>query len=168
MELSWDMQRQMKHMKNPRIFTFALVLILASAGVAEARGVRLWSYQELLDKSDLVVIATVTNTGDTKERIDLPGFDGQHVVGVETKFNVSAVLKGNKEVKDIVLHHYRDDGVIVPNGPTFVAFDSAQKRPLLLFLVREADGRYAPVVGQTDPALGGINVLKNANAEVAQ
>ena len=105
-----------------------------------------------------MVIATPTATNDTKEHINLPGFVGQPVVGVETKFGVSAVLKGDKAVKELVLHHYRYDKMIVPNGPNLVSFDPAKGRTLLLFLVREADGRYAPAVGQIDPELNGFKV----------
>src|SRR5204863_7872698 len=74
--------------------------------------------------------------------------------------NVASVLKGEKTLKDCVLHHYRTaDGTNVPhvpNGPTFVHFatagnSSSPQRTYLLFLIREADSRYAPVVGQTDP-----------------
>jgi len=41
--------------------------------MVSARVVRKWSYQDVLDKSDWVVIATPIATADTKERIDLPG-----------------------------------------------------------------------------------------------
>lgn len=148
-------------MKSHRI-VLCFVLLLISTGAAGARAIRPWSYQELLDKSEVVVIATATATNDTREHIQLPGFVGQPVIGVETKFEVSAVLKGKKEIKDLILHHYRADGVVVPNGPTFVSFDPAKQRTYLLFLVREADGRYAPTFGQADPGLCGINVLASS------
>ncbi len=141
------------------LFVLCSVLLLISTGDVGARFIRPWSYQQLLDKSDVVVIATATATNDTRERIQLPGFVGQPVVGVETKFEVAAVLKGKKEMKDLILHHYRPEGVVVPNGPIFVSFDPAKKRTYLLFLVREADGRYAPTFGQADPGLCGISVL---------
>ncbi len=144
-----------------RCFLVALILFTATT-LAEARAVRLWTYQELLDKADFVVIAVPTAMGDCQERLQsLPG-TRQPVVGVETKFQVSAVLKGEKSTKEFVLHHYRCDGFpcTMPNGPTFITFDPAKKRPYLLFLVREADGRYAPVVGQIDPgACSGISEL---------
>src|SRR5262249_22220311 len=133
------------------------------ARIAAARLVRLWSYQELVDQSDLVVLATAADTTDTKEHIDLPGFAGEHVVGVDTRFNISAVLKGEKTMKNLVLHHYRTvDGANVPhvpNGPSFISFtpagdESLNQQAYLLFLNREADGRYAPAVGQSDPELG--------------
>jgi len=152
--------RQMSVMK---LYLFALcsALLLVSTGIVGARATRLWPYQELLERSDLAVIATPTATSDTQEHIDLPGFAGQRVIGLETRFAVSGVLKGDKTLKDFVLHHYRPgpDGMIVPNGPTFVYFvvsenPSAPRRTYMLFLHREADGRYAPIVGQSDPGLG--------------
>src|SRR5690348_16734638 len=138
-------------------------LLLGSTHLASARLVRIWSYQELLDKADLVVLATPAATNDTPEHIDLPGFPGEHVVGVETRFLVSAVLKGDSTQKQLVLHHYRtadgSDVPHVPNGPGFISFTPAEPPPArprtyLLFLTREVDGRYAPVVGQADPELG--------------
>ena len=134
-------------------------VLLGLTGIVCARCVRIWSYQELLDKSDLVVIGTATTTNNTKEHIQLPGFIGQLVLGVETKFAVSAVLKGNQGTNDLILHHYQADDAAVPNGPDFVSFDPAKKRTFLLFLVREPDGRYAPAVGQADPGLA-IRVLE--------
>jgi hypothetical protein len=151
-------------MKALRFFVLALAVILISTGIVGARMVRMWSYQELLDKSDLVVIATATGTNDTNEHLNnFQGFVGQPAIGVETKFEVSAVLKGDKTPKELVLHHFHADRLTVPNGPGFVSFDPAKKRTFLLFLVREADGRYASAVGQTDPR-DGIKVL-GGNAE---
>ena len=136
-------------MKFPRFF--AAVLLLASTGIVGARVVRMWSDQELFDKSELVVLATPTTSNDTKEHGGHPNRDGQPVIGVETTFEVSAVLKGEKAIKDLILHHYRPDKMELPNAPTFLAFDIKAKRTFRLFLVRQADGRYAPVAGQTDP-----------------
>jgi hypothetical protein len=158
-----DRIRQMSNVKPIRLFLLAAAYLAVSTGIVAARGVRLWSYQELLEKSDLVVIASPTATNDTKEHIDLPGFDGQRVIRVETRFTVSAVLKGDKALRDFVFHHYRTpDGANipnVPNGPSFVSFAPVEnptsvQRTYILFLLREADGRYAPVVGQADPGLG--------------
>ena len=163
--------RQMSHMKSIRPIVLAAALLLVSTGIVGARAVRVWSYQELLDKSDLVVLATATDTKETREHIDLPGFLGEHVIGVDTKFVVSAVLKGDKSQTSIFLHHYRtSDGTNiphVPNGPSFVSFAPAENstlvpRAYILFLVREADGRYAPVVGQTDPGLGVKELVRAA------
>jgi hypothetical protein len=133
-------------MKPLRILLTAAFL-LATAAIVRARAMESWSYQQLLDKSDLVVIATPSTTNDTKEHIDLPGFVEQPVIGVETKFRVSAVLKGDKALKDLVLHHYRANAVELINGPALVSFDPTKKRSFLIFLIREADGRYAPTSG---------------------
>ena len=46
----------------------AVGFLLGLPGIVFARGLRIWSYQEMLDKSDLVVIATPTAINDTKER----------------------------------------------------------------------------------------------------
>jgi len=50
--------------------------------IVGAHAVRIWPYQELLKKSDLVVISAAIATSDAKERLDLPGFVGEHVIGV--------------------------------------------------------------------------------------
>jgi hypothetical protein len=149
-------------MKSVRAIFLAIGVLLVLTEVVGARAVRIWPYQELLEESDLAVIATARATSDTREHIDLPGFVGEHVIGIDTTFAVSAVLKGDKSQTNIVLHHYRtSDGTNiphVPNGPSFVSFAPGEKptlvpRAYILFLVRETDGRYAPVVGQTDPGL---------------
>jgi hypothetical protein len=139
---------------------FAILSLLTLTAIVEARAIATWSYQKLLDKSDMAVIATPTATSDTTEKLkSLAGF-GQPLIGVETKFTVSGILKGDKEMETFVLHHYRDDGGIVPNGPCLVSFDPDKKRTYLLFLVRENDGRYAPTFGQLDPAVCGISVVE--------
>jgi hypothetical protein len=154
--------RKSKTMKPVRPIILATVFLLVSTGMIWARIVQIWPYQKLLDMSDLVVIATPISTSDTKEQTGLPGMAAQPVIGVETGFAVSAVLKGDKALKDIVLHHYRFDKIVAANGPDLVSFVLAEKRTYLLFLVREADGRYAPAFGQVDPGTWGISVLGEA------
>ncbi|HWB59447.1 MAG TPA: hypothetical protein VG733_08145 [Chthoniobacteraceae bacterium] len=144
-------------MKTLRLLAATILLLPGFTGVTGARAVATWSYQELFEKSDVVVIAYPTATNDTKEQI---GIIGQQAMGVETRFAVSVVLKGDKTLKDFILHHYRtpDDVMHVPNGPTFVSFAPVKDPTIpphtfILFLVKEADGRYAPVAGQTDSGL---------------
>ena len=144
-----------------------LVLFATTAG---ARLIATPSHQELLDKSDLVVIAIATLTRETAERTDLPGITqtmpdnktrGFAVAGIETRFQVSAMLKGGKTIKEFILHHYRqavDEPTI--NGPMLAAFEPDKKISHLLFLVREKDGRYAPTCGQADPAYLCIHALR--------
>lgn len=146
-------------MKSVRLLLLILALLVVSSRVAGARAVRIWSYQELLDKSDLVVLATPATTNDTKEHIDLPGLGGEQVIAVEIKFSISIVLKGDKALRNFMLHLYRSSHGTnlshIPNGPSFVSFAPGEgpQRTYILFLLRQDDGRYAPVVGQWDPGL---------------
>lgn len=131
------------------------------------------SYETLLKKSDLVVIATpITKTIDTKERSVLPDIsyqEGTHqnpipTVGEETTFSINLVLKGEPTLKQFVLHHYREanQNAIGMDGPKLVTFDPtdiAKRSSYLLFLVHESDGRYAATGGQTDPGLKSIAAL---------
>src|SRR5215207_9324074 len=98
------------------------LLLLVGVNSAQARAIAKISYDELLEKSDLVVIAVPTVTADTKERATLPGYTGAELIEVETKFTVETVLKGAKPAKEIVLRHYRSGGGIMINGPLFASF----------------------------------------------
>jgi hypothetical protein len=72
------------------------------------------------------------------------------------------LLKGSKRQR-FVLHHYRgsrkpDPNRITLGGPDLLDFEGPKdlsesvfsSKRYLLFLVREADGRFAPVSGQQD------------------
>jgi hypothetical protein len=162
-------------MKGQRpILRALLVLLFLVPTQTQARLVSIMSYQERLAKSDLVVIANPESaTSDTKEHSFLPNIWQQEInggksriesIGVETRFTVCAVLKGNTNLKQFTLHHYRE--AQIPgnevNGPGLVSFDPSRperRSSYLLFLVREPDGRFAPVGGQTDPDLGSISPL---------
>ena len=153
----------------------ATILMLNLGNPAQARVLSVLSYQEMFSKSDLVVIAKAeSKTTDTKEEGFLPGIwqpemGGKSVqiksIGVETVFVVSAVLKGDAGLKHFTLHHYRDarfkyeSDIVQLNGPLLVRFDPtdpSKRNTYLLFLVRERDGRFAPVGGQTDPGMKAI------------
>ena len=150
------------------------VLVTASAAIflvpkLQPRAVQILSYQELLDRSDLAVIAAaIGRTADTGEACALPNIS-LRCVGVGTAFRVSAVLKGDRHITSLTLHHCRvsrtpDEGGYA-NGPAFVYFDPAdpsRSGSYLLFLVREIDGRYAPAGGQMDPGINAITKLKFA------
>ena len=157
-----------------RLVLVATILFCVTPKQSQARLVEVLTYQEMLAKSDLVVIATPkSKTTDTGERAFFPNIvqqdkDGRQSkvesVGVETIFVVSAVLKGDKTIKKFTLHHYRE-GKTSPveiNGPELVFFDpsdTSKRNSYLLFLVREPDGRFAPTGGQTDPGYKAINPL---------
>ena len=70
--LGLDHQPILTTMKSLRLLLTGAVLFVSS-GVLSARLMRSWSNQELLDKSDLVVIATPTANAITQEQIKLAG-----------------------------------------------------------------------------------------------
>src|SRR5229473_8344540 len=96
----------MKILRFVFVLIAAAVLVCATPNRSEARFTARISYQELVDKSELVVIATPkSKTTDTKEQAYLPNIMRQdengnqsrvESVGVETVFAVAAVLKGDK------------------------------------------------------------------------
>ncbi len=155
-------------MKTKQIgFTRALAcaIILAIPLAAFGRLMKNWSYQEMFDQADLVVVAKPVSTADTAERAILPNITPDvHVVGVETKFEIRLVMKGGKDIRTLTLHHYRldDPKTAMMNGPELAVFDRDDYHKYLLFLKKEADGRYAPVSGQTDPAVFSISKLEGA------
>jgi hypothetical protein len=155
------------------VVRFATILLLFIPDQVQARKTLVPSYQQMLAKSDLVVIANpISKTKDTKEQDFLPGIlqqerDGKQsrikAIGVETVFAVSAVLKGDATVKQFTLHHYREaQDTKESDGPYLVRFDPSdisKRSSYLLFLVREPDGRFAPIGGQTDPGMKAISPI---------
>lgn len=165
----------MKHDRYTPLSALGFLLVSFLVVGADARPVSLLSYQQLLDKSDLVVIATPTSrTTNTKEQFPLPGVSMNNngnitavtCFGAETTFAISATLKGHKGVRKLILHHCglnRGPNQMNVNGPMLVSFDPADKRmsgSFLMFLVRESDGRYAPTGGQSDPGINAITKLQ--------
>src|SRR5947209_6150406 len=101
-------------------------LIFTTALLAQARLMRTWSYQELYDQADLVVIAKPVATHDTAEKTTLPNIAPDvHVVGLSTEFEISVVLRGEKTIKKATLHYYRlaDPKQLMINGPNLASFD---------------------------------------------
>jgi len=127
-----------------------------------ARIHKAWSYAELNDQATLIVIATPTKVTATSDRTALPNIQTVHNdgtkedvagVGVETTFEVLTVLKGERRTNAFVLHHFTlaDPKAMMMSGPQLVFFEPKDKKRYLMFLQREADGRYVAVCGQTDP-----------------
>jgi hypothetical protein len=148
-------------MKSLRLFALATIsLFLLPTGSVDGRIVRVWSEEELFAKSDLVLIATPTKSESTNERTKLEWWN---LIGVETTFEVFKVLKGDQNIKTVVLHHYRyvdwhdEYGV---NSFALLSFDPAKKQTFRMFLLREASGRYAPVAGQLDNAERSVQIMK--------
>lgn len=102
------------------------ILIFATVSLVESRIVKAWSYQEFYDQSDLVVIAQKFIAEDTTEAAVPPNLSlNVHVVGVSTKFRISGVLKGDRNLTWCILHNYRLANPEAPmiDGPMLVAFD---------------------------------------------
>src|SRR5438477_12967696 len=107
--------------------SFIIILICFSAWTASARFMdKDWSYQEMFDKSDLVIVGIPVSTQDKNETITIPKIEPPVIgVGVTSKIRVRLVLKGSKDVQKIVLHHYRlehDEPMV--SGPQLVKFDA--------------------------------------------
>ena len=132
-----------------------VTLIAAVLPLSVHADIRLpWTYARLRDEADLIAVATPSEVKATAERTPLPDTSLMGA-GVETKFEILAVLKGDATLKSFVLHHYRDaePEKISVNGPLFVSFDPQQKKRFLLFLKREADGRFCAVSPQRNPTI---------------
>jgi len=117
----------------------------------------------MFDKADLVVIATFVTGKDTSEHAELRDLSPpSKVIGVVSDFETRLTLKGPKDLKRFELHHYRLDDVEYSNGPSLIDIKPGGKPTFLLFLIKEKDGRYAPVTGQTDPAALSVIELQGA------
>jgi hypothetical protein len=155
-----DLRTKCKGMKR----FVLLIMCVAVCQPTFARFMHYMSYKEMQKGADLVVIATPLATKEAGERGTMPGGPDWDVVGLTTEFDVSAVLKGADDLKKFVLHHYRQKNpkFVLRDGPHFVSFNSEGKSRYLLFLIKESDGRYAPVSGQLDPALYSVLELNGA------
>jgi hypothetical protein len=147
---------------------FAL-LALALAAAAEARPIGSWPYDELVKHADVVVLTRLISSSDSGDTTALGNWTDIKFVGVNTKFTVAAVLKGEGVGKELTLLHYRQPAGSQPiiNGPMLAAFPFGERKskvvsgpvdrenePLyLLFLKRRADGRFEPVTRQVDSDL---------------
>lgn len=135
--------------------TLTLVLMLTCPVMAFGRIKPLWSYQKMQEQADLVVIAKPISTTITSEKAVLSDISPHvHVVGVQTEFSVRVVMKGEAAIQQITMHHYGLANVWdgrIRGTPHLVSFDPKQHHCYLLFLKKEADGRFAPVTGQIDP-----------------
>ena len=138
---------------NMKSVVASLLVLAATALVAEARAVNGGNYRELDRRADIIVVARPVWTKDTAEQTYLPNISPPiPVIGLSSEFAVSIVLKGDKSLKKLVVHHYRlkDPDPLMINAPNLASFDPKESTRYLLFLQRESDGRYAPV-DQVDP-----------------
>src|SRR5207245_1659205 len=126
------------------------LLILLSLGLeCPARISTAWNYDQLNEKATLIVIATPTKVSATDEQAALPNIqtvrpDGKKenvlAKGVETTFEILAVLKGERDTKLLKLHHYALSGpkeASFGGGPGLVSFEPKSKKRYLMFLISE-------------------------------
>lgn len=136
----------------------ALLAVCGSVLMAQARLVPLCPpFQEMFEKSDLIAIALPVSTNDTPEKTVLSNTSPAiNVIGVETTFVVQTLIKSETATNRFVLHHYRlAENKLYMNGPVLLSFDPGKQKSFLLFLKKEADGRFAPIYNQTDPGMCG-------------
>jgi len=135
----------------------------------DARGVRIWTYQDLLSASDVVAVVEPTaneNNSDSWEWI--PKF----AQGVTTTFHVLCYLKGDASSPDTIrVKHFLYKNVFPPNGGELIDFpltayngltdankdfrnavENAHHLRWLAFLKKADNGTYSPTSGQIDPA----------------
>lgn len=140
--------------KRYRFQTWALLTMLCYASVCPGRLVRVWYFEDLYRQADLVVIAEVIRSSDTKDIVADDRYGKR--IGVTTLFTSLLTLKG-KAAPEVTVYHSR---LITPgtalNGPQLVAFEEhplphTAKKNYLLFLRHRTDGLYEPVSGLFDP-----------------
>ncbi len=135
-------------------------ILLAFTSLSIGRLVKSWSYQELFDTADLVIVAKSISTKDIKEPQKQPPAPTTGLVAVATEFEIQGVMKGDKTLKKCTLVHFRLKNPSEPriNGPLLVQFDPKQHEAFLLFLHRQPEGEYAPVSGQMDPQFAAMRL----------
>jgi hypothetical protein len=140
-------------------WTLAVILLvcLSIGERASARIRQVWTKQQMVDRADLIVMAKVVEVRDTGLQTTIPNIARGNApiaaVEMEGTFEVSAVVKGKQEGAKLVLAYLRETKPEPARGAAeLVGFEAGDRREYLLFLKREADGRYSAVVGQTDPA----------------
>jgi hypothetical protein len=161
-------------------FIPALFVVVVSSAVVEARPVGVWSYQSLVEQSDVVLIGYVDATKDFDEKLEKSPFS-DILEGRLTTFKVESVLKGKATGEKIDLVHYlvNSDKPVI-NGPLPAHFidkdrrmtitsidgvevkqDRVEPRPAyLLFLRARPDGRYEPVTGQVDSTFSARKITR--------
>jgi hypothetical protein len=149
--------------------TLICLLILAFQSLALARFAPGYTFEELMQRSDLVVIIEHESTRETDERDEAQGGTGRL-----TTAKVLTTLKGEfKDSRISIRHlHYAP----APNAPNPVEFPESN-RPIqvkkgsmtlfvnspwryIAFLKRDRDGTYVPSVDAFDSALCFLNLME--------
>jgi hypothetical protein len=148
--------------------TLICLLILSFHSFAHARFAPSYTFEEHMQRSDLVVIMEHESTRETEERDEAGGGSGRM-----TTAKVLTVLKGEcKDSRISIRHiHYRPTPA-APNAVVFPASASitVKKGSMTLFvhspwryiafLKRDRDGTYVPSVDAFDSALCFLNLME--------
>jgi hypothetical protein len=150
-------------------------ILLVAVPAADARRLPDWPYDRLLKEADLVVVAAAVKSEPAADKLE--GDYAFELDGINTRFTVKAVLKGEAPKGDLTVLHYQmgrlkpgktedDQMYAAKSGPDLVTFRAEPLRvrvggsgtempapEYLLYLKKRADGRYEPVSGQFDPDL---------------
>lgn len=126
----------------------SLTFLILTTTLLEARPMRAWTYQELFDESDTVMVATAAKSHVLADFISPTGYTGP-VEAYQIDFTVLGVFKGDKEKeRRITFYRLPKHGIPIPNGPGFIDIDTKENNRYLLFL---KDGQ--PISGDIDPVL---------------
>jgi hypothetical protein len=155
------------------IYLITLALFVAEGEIRlEARTMRLWTYQDLLNASDVVALVEPIANENNNDSLEPQYLSAQ---GVTTTFRVLCFLKGGVSgASTIRVKHFLYKSVAPANGGTMINFligpldidatfkvlgkSEAWKFPelqphWLAFLKKMPDGFFAPTGGQFDPDL---------------
>jgi hypothetical protein len=150
------------------------LMLLGLVFVSYSRSIIIYSFDELTDKATVVVIATPTTVTATTNQCT---FDGGNIMGtgVETSFRILGVFKGDRNIKELTLRYFArstpesemKNGVMIGylDGPGLISFEPNSHKQYLMFLQKEADGRYVAVTGQEDPIYS-VQQLKEDELQV--
>lgn len=143
------------------LLCFALFL-LATGEIAQGRLSQIWSFQQLFDEADVVIIGSVQETTKrigTKARLEGEGMEFDNVI---TRFSKRAVLKGRYQPPTLGFEHYwfPKNTKFLINPPGFKQFTEVNK-VYLIFLKNNSAGETIPVSGQKQAASSFIDVERD-------
>jgi hypothetical protein len=160
----WTKEKARNTVKFMKIYLTFLIALCFGSNI-QARLIQNWSYDMLNANATLVVIATPATVSETTERTNL--YSTVSVKGVETSFKVLTVLKGDRKTESFVLHHFAlgESNQIIIDGPLLISFKPHSYKLYLMFLQKEADGRYVAVSGQSEPVFSMKQLTESAPPE---
>lgn len=151
--------------------TLICLLILSFHSLAHARFAPSYTFEELMQRSDLVVIVEHESTRQTEERDEARGGTGQL-----TTAKVLTTLKGECKDKDSrisIRHLHYEPSPNVPNAVEFpgstgsitlkkgtMTFFVHPPWRYMAFLKRDRDGTYVPSVDAFDSALCFLSLVE--------